>query len=272
MIGIGFYSSLFTMVVIVGLFIGNKYIKKITNNYYFYGIISIFFLTYFLAFRWLNDLSLFIEGQRYSISISKVFLLDMCPFLGVFIPLSLIFDKTKNVAKVVAPFGVVGAGITIFGQISTETLMNNQGNANNWVEYLFFNKLYFFMHFYILILSILILLNSKTFTIKSVIMSHMYAVLYFTYIIIFIYGWGVDTNATGLVAKDWIPGIGQYGVVSTLFNLSFPVAPIVCFILVWLWICIMMFIKNLLTFDKENIAKKEIYVKWILKKLKLYKI
>ena len=84
----------------------------------------------------------------------------MCPFLAVFLPIVLLIDKKRTFAPCLAYFAIVGAGITIFGEIAWVKL---EDTNLSWWEYTFFNKLYFIMHFYIFIMAFIVILNSPSF-------------------------------------------------------------------------------------------------------------
>ncbi|MGL5520206.1 MAG: DUF5378 family protein [Metamycoplasmataceae bacterium] len=263
-LGIGFYLAISTAILIIILFFVNPYIKKVTTNYYFYSISSIGCLVYFITYRWMGDImeliGLIPSNLSQSTLISKAFLLDLCPFISVALPLSLIFDRTRNIAKVLALFGIVGSAITIYGQIIFEKLGpgENSYGTSSIIDYIFFNNLYFAMHWYSLMLSFLVLINSKTFTIKSALSAHLFAAGYFSYIGIFISFFGVVNNATGLVEQDWNPIGGQYGQVTKIFNIPWPYTPILAFSLVWITILIFIFLKNFFTFDKTEKSPKEL--------------
>lgn len=268
---IGLICAILTIIIIILISIFNNKTKKVFSSYYFYLAVSVIGFLYFFIFRWISDLKDWINNNYedyvggISVVKSKVLLLDMCPFLAVFLPIMLMIDKNRNWIPSVSYFGIVGGGITIFGQIMFEKIGPN-GNYYlqnvSWWEYMFFNKLYFIMHFYIFVLSFLIVLNSKSLNWQKIMFSHIYAVLYFLYVTIIIFSLDVNYNATGLVINDWLMG-GQYEIVGQIFNLSWPWQPIVCFILVWIWIIIMMMVRNILVIDKNNIDKKHIKIPYL---------
>lgn len=256
---------LMTVFIIILLGINHK-IRIVTTNYYFYMANSIVFLIYFCIVRWFKDIGRWIDwlqGENFSINrsviISKAFLLDLCPFIALAFPISLIADKTRNLAKILALFGIVGPGVTLYGQILF------QWTDAPW-EYIFGNQLYFSMHCWVFIFSFLVLQNSTNFSWKEFIGAHIFIIIYFSYVLIFVYGFSVNQNVTGLAEHDWSAS-GQYHTVSKIFNLDFPWAPIICFSLVWLWVVLMMFGKNALTFNQENMHEKEISVQKFLSKI-----
>lgn len=270
---IGLILALFTLLTSGLIFGFNHKTKRLFNSYYFYLITSIIALIYFIAFRWAWDLKDWIDGNGnnylggLAVVKSKVLLLDMCPFLAVFMPIVLMIDRKRQFAPAIAFFAIVGAGITIFGQIMFEKVgPNGDYDLRNttWWEYIFFNKLYFIMHFYIFIMALIIILNSISFDWKRIAMAHGYAIAFFTYITIIVFTLDVDQNATGIVENDWIGG--QYHILGTFFTnlgLRWPWIPIVAFSLVWIWILLMMLIRNTMVLDLNYIAKKQIEIKFL---------
>lgn len=258
---IGLIAAMFTLLSVILICVFNHKTKKIFSSYYFYGIVSIIGLVYFIWARWSVDLKTWIDAgasNASSITHSKVLLLDMCPFLTVFLPIMLIIDRQRKWVPSIAYFAIVGGGITVFGQIMFEKIGPGGINAT-WWEYLFLNKLYFIMHYYIFILGFIIILNSSSLNWKKVIVAHGYAIAYFTYVTIIVFSLGVTTNATGIVEHDWSSG-GQYHVVGEIFNLPWPWQPIVCFTLVWIWILLMMAIRNILVVDPNYIDPQHINI------------
>lgn len=273
---IGFIVSLFTLILVIFILIFNDKLKRLFHSYYFYLVVSSFWIIYFIIFRWIKDLIDLVNNNpnNYSGGIdvvkSKVLLLDMCPFLAICLPIVSIFDKNRKWIPSIAYFAIVGGGITIFGQIVFEKIGPN-GNSylvnTTWWEYIFLNKLYFIMHFYIFVFAFIIILNSKSLNWNKVLFAHGFAISYFTYVTIIIFTLNVSYNATGLVQNDWIIG-GQYEIVGKMFNLPWPLQPIVCFVLVWIWILLMMAIRNLLVIDIEMIDEKHIKI-WFFRDLYL---
>lgn len=262
-----------------------KIIKKFFNNYWFYAITSVIALGYFIGLRWIWDLQDWINGDGTNyvggldVVISKVLLLDMCPFLAVTMPIWLLIDRRRQYVGCLAWFAIVGAGVTIFGQIMFEKVGPN-GNSHlqnvSWWEYIFFNKLYFIMHFYIFIMATIVLLNSPNFDWKRIVVSHGFALLFFSYISTMVAIFKIKYNATGIVENDWKPG-GQYQVIGSWFDWKWPAVPIVVFSFVWIVILLMMLIRNTLSLDEhfdvaQSFKIKAIQIglkKWLAKKQRL---
>jgi len=51
-----------------------------------------------------------------TISISKGLLLDLCPFVAFFLPVTMIIDPTRKTTCVLAFYGIFGGLITFFGE------------------------------------------------------------------------------------------------------------------------------------------------------------
>lgn len=252
---IGLILALLTSLLTGAIFATNhtKFAKRLFANYWFYAIIATIGLIYFLALRWIWDLKDWIDGKNLTFIKSKVLLLDMCPFLAVAMSITMLIDRKRKFLPVLAWFAIVGAGITIFGQIMFEQVGPNGSTPYlqnlTWWEYTFFNQLYFMMHFYIFIIAWIIVLNSPSFNWSRIFSAHLYAISYFLYVSVMIFSLDIKFNATGLVINDWKPG-GQYQVIGAWFSqLTWPAQPIISFSLVWLWIMLMICIRNTLVLD-----------------------
>lgn len=263
---IGLILAGFTILSSVLIFVFNHKTKRLFSSYYFYLSTASIALIYFLASRWIWDLQAWInqDDQNYlgglDVIKSKVLLLDMCPFLAVFLSLVLMVDRRRALASVLAYFAIVGAGITIFGQIMFERIGAGAapGLAQmSWWEYTFFNKLFFLMHFYIFIMALIIILNSPSINWFKLAWAHLYALGYFAYISVVALSLKIDWNVTGIVANDWSP-LGQYHVLGAFFNLPWPWTPIVAFSLVWIWIILMMLLRNTMVLDPNYIIHQNI--------------
>lgn len=281
---IGLILAIITILITITIFTTNHLapVKKLFNNYWFYVVVAIFGLVYFLLLRWIWDLQAWINNDdlgyigKMSVVKSKVLLLDMCPFLAVAIPFTMLVDRKRRFLPILGWFAIVGAGITIFGQIMFEKV-GPEGNVHlqkvSWWEYIFFNKLYFMMHFYIFIVAWIIILNSPSFNGKRITMAHGFALSYFLYVTICVFSLKIDRNATGLVINDWLAG-GQYQVIGSWFNnLGWPAIPIVAFSLVWIWIMLMILLRNTLVLDSRYDVDAKFAItclkSWLM--VKLYK-
>ena len=242
---IGLILSLVTIMTIILIFICHKWTYKFFNIYYVNLSIGIVMLSYFLIFRYIPDINLLIENKdsllngsiRLSLLYSKALLLDMCPLSFVLLSISLIFDKSRSTSKVIAPVALLGGIITIFGEI---TFYNqNDLNDTKWYEFIFVgtinndgtisNRIYFFMHFFLIVMSLLVILNSKSYTRYSLYGTSLFYVFWFIYMQIIINTLNIKCNATGLVEFDWY--YGQYSKVYEIYELDFPY--IVIFWYIW---------------------------------------
>lgn len=243
-------------VIILANFSLNFFGKKLLKNYFFWAIPSVAIVIYFVVFRFTQDwinLSNYLsnnfvggiynmfpqyiyEGSyNYSLIFSKALLLDLCPFVALALPLSLIFDKTRKIATIISPFAIFGGLITLFGGILFDA------NANWSVEYLFVgakgNEVYFFMHAYLLIAGVFVLSNSNNTKKSFFIWIHIFAIIFFVYITSIAYTKNVNWNVTGIVPNDWLRN-GEYYTVTQIFNLGFPYIVYLSYFLVYAFIII----------------------------------
>ncbi|MEF9984800.1 MAG: DUF5378 family protein [Malacoplasma sp.] len=217
--------------------------RKIYSNYFFWFVPNILFLSYFIIFRFiedwigLNEMLLrneaYVEPYIYSITYSKALLLDLCPFVAILLPILLILFKNRNLANIIAPFAIFGGLITLFGGV----LFDN--NAKLTIDYILFgyenNEIYFMMHAYLLINGIMVLVTCNNKKIITILWSHIFALIYFMYILTLSKSLNITWNVTGIVPNDWLPG-GQYQTVSNIFNLQYPYVMIVSLILAYIFI------------------------------------
>ncbi len=259
---IGLILTIITSLLIIVLFLINSKTKRLFSSYWFYSIVSLGFLVYFIAYRWANDLKDLVDGNYHQyfggkdVLWSKVLLLDMCPFAFVTLSVSLIIDKSRTFASSISYFGIIGGAITIYGQIAFEGVNAHDSSwianvpSTTWWEYIFLNQAYFLIHFYLLVMSIIVIMNSKGINIIKLIISHGYAIFFFSYISIIVFTMNIKWNATGIVPNDW-SSFGEYGVLGSMLNLAWPWDPILVFIFVWILILFMMFIRNLMVLDSR---------------------
>lgn len=247
----------------------------LTKKYYYLAFISLFIIVYFLIFRYIPDLQYLIKKHiydlknintyQYSFYFSKALLLDMCPLLTFLIPFTLILDKSKNIAKCLAPVGLIGAVITLFGGVildQDDTIKNLEWK--DFYKYLFLgiandessNRIYFLMHLFLLCISLLTLLNAKQYTKWSIIGTIIFFIGYLIYAIVLIKTLSITNNVSGLVKEDWY-GIyyNQYGAVYNFLPISFPGIVIFWYFIVAIVNLIICYIKNLLTTDLFKLSR-----------------
>ncbi len=257
---LGIILLVFTALSIIFICLINKYIKVVTTSYYFYLIVSIGLVIYFVVGRWsgniydYNHMDPHDTTYMHSVHVSKAFLLDMCPFMAFFIPVSLIFDKSRNIAKVLAPLGLVGGLVTIFGGMASATL----DPGVTWYNFIFLgqgiNKLYFIMHYWMIIMSVIVILNSRTYTRWSWMGIHIVTIAFFAYVYIIVISFGVTNNATGIVEGDWYGDYAQYADLANILNIPFPWIPVVCYLIVYTCVMFLMYIKTHFTNDEELLS------------------
>lgn len=261
----------FSLLTFISMLVFHKFTYKITRNYYFLMCLSSVFLIYFLIFRWIPDLIDFINIENilelkitnpylYSLRWSKILLLDMCPLTMFLVPITLIFDKTKNLSKIIAPVALIGTFVTLFGGMWDQTIVSYE--FKEIIKYIFIgandeNRIYFLMHFFILILSTLTILNCKQFTKWSFCSTIIWLLLFLFYELIIINTLGIKNNVTGLVPGDWFSNdsFSQYGTVYKLLPMSFPGIVVFWYsvaLFINLFICL---IKNYLTNDIFKLHK-----------------
>lgn len=239
--------TILTMILILSL---NKFTYNICRKYAFNIFFGILFLAYFLIFRYVPDLIYYIENidtltpgsLLYSFKTSKVFLMDMCPLMAFLLPLSMIIDKSRSIAKVLSPIALLGGMVTIFGGITFEDINKilDENNIDLW-EYIFIgtnssNRIYFSMHYLMIIFSLLNIINSKKYTRYSLYGTSFFYVLWMIYMQITINVLNVTANATGLVQFDWFGG--EYTGVTEIIYLSFPF----CVIFWYTWAIVFNFV------------------------------
>lgn len=237
--------------------------------------LSIFWIAYFTVIRWVPNIQEIINNgginnllenlnynqYEYSFLISKVLLLDLCPFMSLAMSVAIIFsNKQMNLARIIAPIGLFCGFITIYFGCSQDEL-----DGNNFAQYLFIgigkNKLYFLMHFYLLVVSLIILLNYKRFNLINYLEMLIFLSLYLLTVYGFVKRFNLTNNVTGLVYGDWYPiyyGISnavipEYGSIANIFpNITYPGIMYLSYFFVWLILTIIVIVKYFLTFFSLN--------------------
>lgn len=204
-----------------------KYIQK--TQYKFFCVYSIITLVYFFAARWVSDFNTLItldanaNNVITSLGMSKVFLLDMCPFLVVCLPLALFFDKKQKIVQHLSVISIFTGSITLYALVyETKTIVN--------FEYIFLgifpNKLYFIMHFNIVLMGVIILvLNQKKFQYFDFAIVIFLGGIYLLYVFLFKTIFNINWNVTGLSINDWsiINNYqGEYYLTGIILKTSFP--------------------------------------------------
>lgn len=271
----GIISLLLVLFSLIAILIFKNQIKKYSFKYSFIiYLVSIFCLLYFLIARYIPDLIDLIkyqninnnlnEYQNYlkAVYLSKALLLDACPFIAMFLPLSIIFNKQMDAAKHLAPLGIIGSCVTIFGQVIWDDIA-----MNDYLKYLFIgmvpNRLYFMMHWLSLLLSLYVLILCKHFNLKDLIFTFAFYIIWFVYMVILVLSFDIKYNATGLVANDWLdPIYGEYYKVYTFWKLPYPIITL-------FWYVIAIIVNYLIISIKNFKVIKEFLIKHRNKQKKL---
>ncbi len=233
---------LIPIITTIIIFCVHPFVYRITKKYYFLASLSIIFLVYFIIFRYVPDFITAIDkgylptpqhpnSYTYSFYSSKILLLDLCPLMMFLIPLALIIDPTKNFAKVLAPLGLIGAVVTLFGGVPFDDAVKNLAWDDFW-KYLFIgvtnehdtlNRLYFMMHYMLLIISLVTLLNTSQYTKWSMLGAHLFFLVFLIYALILSRTLNIINNVTGLVQNDWYGGTyNEYGALYKMLPMDFP--------------------------------------------------
>lgn len=249
------------------------FVKKIASKRGFWIGVGLFVFVYVFFGRQIQYLdpdlnkNLININDSYSTSLqlSRLLLLDLCPFFAIFGPISLMF-KNKTWAKVMAPFGIFGAAVTIFGQIIYEA--NDVLPTQVW-DYVFVgignNQLYFMMHYLSINLGMMILCWIKNWKWKDFLYCHGFALFYFSYVLIIVAVVPeIKSNTTGIIKWDWLPG-GEYEGVSKFLNIkTWPEVMIVGYVLSYISIFIIFLLRyystKLILITKPIIINKAIKV------------
>ena len=277
-VGLGLAITTFLLMVFMVLFHyfvvnKNKKVHKIFHSYFYWMPIAAFCLIYFIIGRWSIKITEFFQSDisksdlgynvetssgiyKYSTLYSGAFLLDLCPAVAVVLPFSLIIDKTRTLAKCIAPYAIIGSVLSIFTTTLTQEV---DSDVNMWV-YIFFgqgdNQMFFMMHFMSLLLAIGVLLTSKNFTRYSVLGSFSFICLYIAYVKIFVDIKGVSYNTTGVSEFDWYDekwgNYSEYHNVYAILNLPFPALQIVSYFSAVFVQFLFQFIKNITTKDENK--------------------
>lgn len=229
----------------------NFFGKKIKNNYWFWSIPSLFFLIYFIVLRFYDAWSnlnqyLDINGSIWlrkknltyydSIVVSKALLLDLCPFVALALPFSLIVDKSRRIAQAISPFCILGGAVTI------PFIATSDPSAEISAKFLFLgnapNQIFFIMHLYVIVCGTMVLSNSRNRTWWNLLDCHIFAALYFGYVCFVSYTTNTTWNVTGINENDWTIGAyrGEYSEVSNILNLKWPNVMIVSFVMAYVFV------------------------------------
>lgn len=224
--------------IVILMIFCNKFIRKVTNSYFFWLVISAFFFIWLIYFRFAEEWSTYWSavanhtitdpttyGQ--SILISKGLILDTCPFAALAILLALILDPSRKVARAIAPMALIGGALIVFFQLP----FDNSGTIMTRLDAQFIfigdggNKCYFLFHAINLLFAVGVLLNTPRGGWKGYCLSCGICFGYYIYVAICMVVTGCSWNVAGLNLNDWSPS-GEYYVVARVLNL--PPLPTAC--------------------------------------------
>lgn len=222
----GLVLTIITFVFLIAMVVCNHWIKKVTNNYFFWAVIGAFWFIWLFVFRFGPDISRYINTKitdptdyDQSLVISKALLLDVCPFAALAMCLSLVVDPTRKFARSLAPIAFIGGVITV-----CSIAFDDSVGAELTARFIFIGtdegmKCYFIMHFIQLVLAVGVMLNTPRNGWKGTLGTLIITVCYYSYVAIVMAATKVCWNVSGLSINDWLPG-GEYHYVPEIFNLS----------------------------------------------------
>jgi len=224
----GLGLAIMCLVLIAGQLVAHKFIKKVTNTYWFWLGIGLFCLIWLLVFRFVPAWQRYMEatnldGRYYSDAfvISKAWELDICPFMGLFMTVSVVVDPTRKLARTAAPLALIGGILIVFIQMPFDDM------AEFTAHFIFLgdepNNCYFFLHAVNLFFSIGVMLNSPKYTWKGWASCAALAALYYSYVLIARHALGCEWFVSGTHINDWTPQ-GEYFKVAEILNCSPQVA------------------------------------------------
>ncbi|MDR0857075.1 MAG: DUF5378 domain-containing protein [Mycoplasmataceae bacterium] len=224
---------------LISLFIGlilvavSPLIRRLTRNYIFWVLIGTVMLILVIYGRFYDGWKDFSKYHNDNgLVTSRAFLLDLCPFLAISLPLSLIVDQKRVTSRILAPFAVFGSIITLFGEV----IFNDTGDINaHWnLHWIVFggnvNPMFFSMHALTLIVGLFVLGNSEPkFFIKTMANCAIFAVSYYSWVSLITFTMHVSCNTSGIREYDWT--FGEWSGVASIFgNMSYPAVAIFGFI------------------------------------------
>ena len=202
--------------MVIGLFLTfafNKQVSVFFSKYWRTAIISLFILIYSIIVMWMpgiNDLinkeypdDLWMRSNRYS----GAFLLQLPSLMCILMPILLLLDKTKTVAKVIAPFMIVYCFMNLIIRFFGFSEIIIDPNSTTWYEYIFLGedseRMFFLSNFFILFLSCFVYISSKTFSKYSFFGGLLVIGIILMYYLIIKSVYGITACISGLAYGDW---------------------------------------------------------------------
>ena len=203
-------------------------IKKVFNNYWVWIGIAIAYLAYFIGVVWTPNIidcpssawghswsnPLDSSGSRH---ISWVFCLDVCQFAALFIPIAIIADPTRKVARTLAPTAIVGGVFTLITRVifDADTTLS--------LRYIFIGVDYpnhagFYMYHVVnMALAIGLLLNTPKANKRGLLQMTMLQCAYYAYVGIIIAATTATYSVAGLTFHDFMEG-GNFKQIGNAFG------------------------------------------------------
>ncbi len=222
----GLGLSIIVLIFVAGQVIAHRWIRKVTNTYFFWLAVGILCFAWLVGFRFADAWKTLHEqlarpdfNPAYyddAYYLSKAVLLDVCPFIGLVFPFSLIVDPTRTVSRALAPLALITGVFTILCDIPTNE------EAVITATYIFIgtpaNPCYFIMHTLNLVLAVGVLLNTPRYGWKGYLIAVGSAILYYSYVGIMIGATGIKWFVSGLSLNDW--SLGEYSKVAQFLHCS----------------------------------------------------
>lgn len=229
----GLVLVLITASLVTVMITCNKWIRKVTNCYFFWLAIATLCLTWLIMFRFRFDWATYAQALKegtltdpgtepQSRIISKALLLDICPFAAIAINVSLILDPSRKVARALSPITLVGGLFTVIG-----LMFSKDNSVQLTAEYIFIgvgpNRCFFIMHFIQLVLAIAVMLNTPRNGWKGFIACLLASIFVYVYVAIVMSITGCRWYCSGLAINDW--EFGEYSFAAEIFHLPPKIAP-----------------------------------------------
>lgn len=204
-------ALLFLSLGICGIeIVANKWIRKVTNTYWFWLTWSLLFLIYEIVISWWANWNLFAHIRLpdrlltvyESTVVSKALLLNICPFMSFALPLTLIADPTRKAARALSPMALLSSLAALFFDLTT-----NSDTMFTW-RYIFIGRpattdLYFFCFAMNLFMSLAVVLNTPKFGWKGAAWSFTTLFGYYVYIHFIIALTGCQYQVSGARLTDF---------------------------------------------------------------------
>ncbi|MCV3728744.1 DUF5378 domain-containing protein [Ureaplasma miroungigenitalium] len=229
------------------------------------------FLLYFILIRYSYDAEqlvflkthspIYIQQHyyEYSFRMSKVLLLDWCPCVMMILILLGIFDYKQHLLQY---FGFVSFSLglfTIIGSAFQEPILYSDA-----LEYTFIglgnDRLYFMMHFFMVIFGLINYLRIQSINKIGIIMAHLFLIGYIAYANILAYSLHIDYNVGGFkigdwYVHDWSLNNAQFGVLASYLKLKWYYNLLIMIAIVYFSISTLCTIHLLIVYRLQNKLK-----------------